>query len=79
MRIALTGVTGLLGRNLLFEFIRQHEHDLDNLEIFILGRNGREKSLLVERSWDVEFRERADTEVGELIVDESRESERSKH
>jgi ferric-dicitrate binding protein FerR (iron transport regulator) len=39
----------------------------------------REKALLVERSLDVEFRERADTEVGELIVDESRESERSKH
>jgi hypothetical protein len=39
----------------------------------------REKALLVERSWDVEFRGRADTEVDELIIDESRESERSKH
>ena len=38
----------------------------------------REKALQIERAWDVEFGERADVEVGEL-VDESRESEKGKH
>ena len=39
LRIAITGATGLLGRNLLFEFLKQHFNDLDALEIFILGRD----------------------------------------
>jgi nucleoside-diphosphate-sugar epimerase len=39
MRIALTGVTGVLGRNLLFEFIKRHLDDLDSLEILLLGRD----------------------------------------
>ena len=38
----------------------------------------REKALQAERTWDLEFGERADTEFGEL-VDESRESEKGKH
>ena len=38
----------------------------------------REKAVQAERPWDIEFGERADTEVGEL-VDESRESEKGKH
>lgn len=38
----------------------------------------REKALQADRSWDAEFGERADAEFGEL-VDESRESEKSKH
>ena len=38
----------------------------------------REKALLAERGWDVEFGERPDAEVSEL-VDESRESENVKH
>ncbi|MCK5581448.1 MAG: SDR family oxidoreductase [Candidatus Omnitrophica bacterium] len=39
LRIAITGVTGLIGRNLFFEIIKQNLHDLDNLEIFALGRD----------------------------------------
>lgn len=39
LRIAITGATGLLGRNLLFEIIKQNISNLDNLEIFILGRD----------------------------------------
>lgn len=38
MRIALTGATGLLGRNLLFEFIKRHRDRLDSLEVIALGR-----------------------------------------
>ncbi|MCU0641106.1 MAG: SDR family oxidoreductase [Candidatus Margulisbacteria bacterium] len=45
MRIALTGATGLLGRNLLFEIIKQNLSDLDSLEILILGRSVKENSL----------------------------------
>lgn len=38
LRIAITGATGLLGRNLLFEFIKQQISSLDKMEIFVLGR-----------------------------------------
>jgi nucleoside-diphosphate-sugar epimerase len=37
MRIAITGATGLVGRNLLFEVIKQNFDGLDNLEIYIMG------------------------------------------
>lgn len=39
MRIAMTGATGLLGRNLLFEILKQNLNGLDDLEILILGRS----------------------------------------
>ena len=39
MRIVITGAAGLVGRNLLFEFIRQYLDRLGSLEIFILGRS----------------------------------------
>ncbi len=39
MRIALTGATGLIGRNLLFEILKQNIGDLDKVEILILGRD----------------------------------------
>jgi len=39
VRIAITGATGLLGRNLLFEVIKQNLANLDDLQIFILGRD----------------------------------------
>ena len=39
MRIALTGATGLLGRNLLFEILKQNLSKLDDLEILVLGRS----------------------------------------
>jgi len=38
MRIALTGATGLLGRNLLFEVLKQNLSKLEDLEILVLGR-----------------------------------------
>lgn len=38
IRIAITGATGLLGRNLLFEIIKNNINNLGNLEIFLLGR-----------------------------------------
>jgi len=39
LRIAITGATGLLGRNLLFEVIKQNINSLDDVEILILGRS----------------------------------------
>lgn len=39
MRIAITGATGLLGRNLLFEIIKQKFDNLENIELLILGRS----------------------------------------
>jgi len=39
MKIAITGVTGLVGSNLLFEIIKQNIRSLDDLEIFVFGRN----------------------------------------
>lgn len=38
MRVAITGATGFVGRNLLFEIVRQHLTQLDSLEILVLGR-----------------------------------------
>ena len=45
LRIAITGATGLLGRNLLFEFIKQNLHQLDEIDVFILGRRSEGKGL----------------------------------
>ena len=39
MRVAVTGATGVLGRNLLFELIKRHRGDLDSLEVLVLGRS----------------------------------------
>lgn len=43
MVIVITGATGLLGRNILFEYIKEHRRRLDTLTVFVLGRaqNGR--------------------------------------
>ncbi len=38
MQIVMTGSTGLLGRNLLFEILKQNLNELDKLQIFTLGR-----------------------------------------
>ena len=38
MRVAMTGATGLLGRNLLFELVKRHLGRLEDLEVFVLGR-----------------------------------------
>jgi len=45
MRIAITGATGLLGRNLLFEILKQNLSNLDDLTIFVLGRSEKEHTL----------------------------------
>jgi nucleoside-diphosphate-sugar epimerase len=38
MRIAITGATGLVGRNLLLELIKQNLNDLQQLEIILFGK-----------------------------------------
>lgn len=45
MRVAITGATGLLGRNILFEFLKQHITHLDALEVIVLGRDKNEQPL----------------------------------
>ncbi|OGC21984.1 hypothetical protein A2291_07395 [candidate division WOR-1 bacterium RIFOXYB2_FULL_42_35] len=52
MRIVITGATGLLGRNLLFEIIKRNLSRLDDLEIIVLGRAKR-NCLLRERFEDI--------------------------
>ena len=44
MRIAITGVTGLLGRNLLLEVLKHHWPSLDRLELLLLGRSNGEET-----------------------------------
>lgn len=44
MRIAITGGTGLLGRNLLFEILKTNLNHLNGIEIIIFGRRGRANS-----------------------------------
>lgn len=39
LRIVITGATGLLGRNLMFEVIKQNLSNLGNLELIVLGRD----------------------------------------
>lgn len=45
MRVAITGATGLLGRNLLFEIIKQNLGNLRDLEIFVLGRDAPDNNI----------------------------------
>ncbi len=45
MRIVIDGTTGLLGRNLLFEILKQNLNHLDDIEIIILGKGTNSKSL----------------------------------
>ena len=42
---ALTGVTGLLGRNVFFEILKDNLQDLEQIEIIILGRPASDHSL----------------------------------
>lgn len=48
LRIAITGATGLLGRNFLFEIIKRNLQDLNKVEILVLGRD-RDKKHIEER------------------------------
>ncbi len=43
--IVITGVTGLLGRNLWFEILKQNLHRINDLHIFLTGRNKHGKSI----------------------------------
>ncbi len=43
--IAITGATGLLGRNILFEYLKQYQSDLNNISIILLGRDSKKSSL----------------------------------
>ncbi len=45
----MTGATGLLGRNLLFEILRQNRGDLERLKIVILGRPASNVGALKQR------------------------------
>jgi len=45
MRIAITGATGLVGRNLLLEIIKQNLNNLADVEVVILGKSKHNKSL----------------------------------
>jgi hypothetical protein len=47
MRYVINGTTGLLGRNLLFEILKQNLKNLDDIEIIILGKGFHGKSLEV--------------------------------
>jgi len=44
MRIAITGATGLLGRNLLFEILKQYVNKLNEIEVVVFGRSGKYSS-----------------------------------
>lgn len=52
MRVLLTGATGLLGRNILFELIMQNVNFGSTYQITILGRSKGEQSL-AERIYDI--------------------------
>jgi len=43
--LIITGVTGLLGRNLWFEILKQNQHRLSELQIFLTGRHKHGKTL----------------------------------
>ncbi|MBM2814948.1 MAG: binding 4 protein [Ignavibacteria bacterium] len=45
MRFVIDGTTGLLGRNLLFEILKQNLKSLDEIEIIILGKGSNGKTL----------------------------------
>ncbi|WP_392534375.1 SDR family oxidoreductase [Nostoc sp. C117] len=45
MRIVITGATGLLGQNLLLEYIKNYLDNLSNIEIIILGKSSGDLSL----------------------------------
>ncbi|MBF0493616.1 MAG: SDR family oxidoreductase [Candidatus Omnitrophica bacterium] len=45
MNIAITGATGLLGKNFLFEAIKQNLGHLDALKIYVLGKGSGDKTI----------------------------------
>ncbi|MCP5096692.1 MAG: NAD-dependent epimerase/dehydratase family protein, partial [Chloroflexi bacterium] len=59
MRIAITGATGLVGRNLLLELIKQNLDELDRLEVILFGK-GKGALTLAERIKNILFQEGPD-------------------
>ena len=59
MRIIITGATGLLGRNVLFEFLKKNIARLDMLEVLVLGRDKNEQ-LLAARMNNIVLEDGAD-------------------
>jgi len=49
MRIVITGATGLLGRNLLYEVMRQNFSEAHKTQVFLLGRGSSGNVSLTER------------------------------
>lgn len=47
VRFVLTGVTGLLGRNLMFEIIKNHRNSLEKLVLVVIGRPSKSESLFL--------------------------------
>lgn len=45
IHIALTGATGFIGRHLLFEIVKQNLSRLNDLKVFVLGRNSAKQNL----------------------------------
>jgi len=43
--ICITGVTGLLGRNIFFEYLKQYGDNLNNIQFVLFGRNYKAMSL----------------------------------
>ncbi|MGB1204494.1 MAG: SDR family oxidoreductase [Chitinophagales bacterium] len=56
---ALTGVTGFFGRNVFFEIVKDNLHQLDSIELIILGRSSAQQTLS-ERMKDIFFNDGLD-------------------
>ena len=52
MNVLLTGATGLLGRNILFELLKQNIYQKTNYHITVIGRSKGERSLR-DRIFDI--------------------------
>jgi len=57
--LVLIRITGLLGRNFLFESIKQNINSLSNIEIIILGRSSKEQNIK-DRIYEILFNEGVD-------------------
>lgn len=68
-KIIITGVTGLLGRNLLFEILKQNLHKINQLQIFLTGRNKHGKTI-AERVLEI-----YDTEGQDYLAISNQENE----
>jgi DNA-binding response OmpR family regulator/nucleoside-diphosphate-sugar epimerase len=74
LKIAITGATGLIGSNLLFEIIKQNLSNLNKLQIFILGRSFPEENFRrrIWTLWETEGKEYISTNKKDHMQVESR-------